>query len=772
MKNIHKYIMFFVMAFAVASCTEEEIVENKVVGKPGEEVKFSLSLDNASRTVYEEGESAFPIYWVDGDKVQVYSPHAAKDRDNAEYKVILPKKEGQVVEKPNYAEDLVKTGDCGVQWGEGSTDENGKPTGLHDFYSIYPSGNYAFYSDTEGNVFAPGVKVNAKQTVYYEGVNSQNNGFVHDMSNCLMYAYTPKVDMNEGVVNLSYNPLSTVFWVEMKAADAPANPTADQIKNFKILGITLTSSEANIAGDFILNVGDGSLHSWTTPTSGTKSIDITLRVNGQENYTLNAGQTVKFPIFIAPVSNWGNSVLKIAINTDQGTFTKTIINTSNSSSLKPGEIHKIKLPELNVNTAEEWDVATWMRYIPRNVYLSEVSIPGTWNSLNSDCQSNTSIEDQYKLGVRAFHLDTRWSTTVAAGHSIFDKYYLKSDLSSDNMYLSVADGGTGRDVREKSGLGVVGSSESLGQIMDKDNTSFEDYLLQITDKVQPDEYMVLFCTFAQGSYNDVNITGKTWMKAISDVCASNSKVYDGSTINPNTLVGDVLGHVIVVVNLDVSVKDATLPSGSRCLFTYVPMNLPSDHYAETTTHTDALCYGSKSTSGISMYTSHAQISNSENKTADCGSRGYSLPLTNRDNLVKSFWDWSKDNNSITHDKWIYLGLGGYILNSSSEKGSGYNTIENRYGPMVYNRIDEMGKNGVPFYPMGIILMNNIMDSNYTDSNGVDLKYGFTDVCSKILMLNNQYTLQYDPDKTADYDPNYYQSGSGDGEGTEGGDIEL
>ena len=83
MKKIHNYIMLLFVAFAVASCAEEEIIENKVVGKPGEEVKFSLSLGNGSRTVYEEGESAFPIYWVDGDKVQVYSPHAAKDRDNA-----------------------------------------------------------------------------------------------------------------------------------------------------------------------------------------------------------------------------------------------------------------------------------------------------------------------------------------------------------------------------------------------------------------------------------------------------------------------------------------------------------------------------------------------------------------------------------------------------------------------------------------------------------------------------------------------------------------
>lgn len=757
--------MLLFVAFAVASCAEEEIIENKVVGKPGEEVKFSLSLGNGSRTVYEEGESAFPIYWVDGDKVQVYSPHAAKDRDNAEYKVILPEN----VEKPNYAEDLVKTGDCGVQWGEGYEEivNEEKITGLHDFYSIYPSGNYAFSSDDDGNVLAPGVRVNASQTVYYEGtdVNSQNNGFVHAMSNCLMYAYTPKVDMSVGVVDLSYNPLSTVLWVEMKAADAPENPTGDQIKNFKIFGITLSSSEANIAGDFTVNVGNGSLHSWTTPTSGTKSIDITLRdktLGEQENYTLNAGQTVKFPVFIAPVSNWGNSVLKISINTDQGTFTKTI--TSNSSSLKPGKIHKIKLPELDVDTAEEWDVATWMRYIPRNVYLSEVSIPGTWNSLNVDCQSDTSVKNQYAKGVRAFHIDTRWraDNSPAIGETFTGGRWGTEPTITE---LSVAVGGSGHTYKYEGG-NLMKSASAY---------KFSDYLAQVTEEVKDDEYMVVFCTFSQNSYNG-DLCPSTWYEAVSAACDVNGKVYDASSLTSNTVVGDVLGHVIVVVNLDISVSSANLPADSKCLFTYVPMQLPSTHYDDTTSHIYSLYYGTEEDSGISMYTSHAQISTTGSGNVDCGDRGYSLPLTKRDGLVESIWNWSKNNiediENYEHNQWIYLGLGGYIMTSSGSSGTGYDTVENRYAPMIYNRIDAMGKNNIPYYPMGIILMNNKKGGNYTDNSSKDLGYGFSDVCKKILLLNNNYRMQYDSKKPADYDPNYYQPGSGDGEGTEGGDIEL
>ena len=96
------------------------------------------------------------------------------------------------------------------------------------------------------------------------------------------------------------------------------------------------------------------------------------------------------------------------------------------------------------------------------------------------------------------------------------------------------------------------------------------------------------------------------------------------------------------------------------------------------------------------------------------------------------------------------------MNSSDSNGTGYNTIENRYAPMVYNRIDEMGQNNVPYYPVGIVLMNNKLGSNYTttsENNTIDLGYGFSDICNKILLLNSKYRLQYDPNKPSDYNPN-------------------
>lgn len=395
---------------------------------------------------------------------------------------------------------------------------------------------------------------------------------------------------------------------------------------------------------------------------------------------------------------------------------------------------------------------------PRNVYLSEVSIPGTWNSLNVDCQSETTIKKQYALGVRAFHLDTRWrSDNDPIVGSTF------TGISKPQITeLSVATGGSNKT-----------NSYEGGNLMKKSATStFAEHLKSITDEVKPDEYMVVFCTFAQNSYNGDRCPS-TWFEAVSNACASNEKVYDASSISANTLVGDVLNKVIVIVNLESSVSNNTLPANSKCLFTYVPMQLPENYYSETTNHIDALYNGKQTQTGISMYTSHAQISTTGTSSVNCGDRGYSHPLTNRDALVTSFWDWSKNNTGLpnySHDKWIYLGLGGYILTSSSGSGSGYNTIENRYASMIYNRIDEMGSNNIPFYPLGIILMNNKHGSDYTDSNGNDLKYSFDDVCKEVLMLNNKYRMQYDSSKPSDYNPQALSLAEYGATATTGGDA--
>ena len=85
MKKLNKYLMLFVAAFALASCVDDIVDTPTAESKAGEDVQFGLSLPD-SRTVYgNEKSNTFPIYWLNNDKVQIYSPECAAGRNDAEY---------------------------------------------------------------------------------------------------------------------------------------------------------------------------------------------------------------------------------------------------------------------------------------------------------------------------------------------------------------------------------------------------------------------------------------------------------------------------------------------------------------------------------------------------------------------------------------------------------------------------------------------------------------------------------------------------------------
>lgn len=758
MKKLNKYLMLFVAALALVSCVDDVTESDKTTSsevKVGDEVQFGLTLPSA-RTVYgTETNGAFPIYWVENDKVQIFSPDALEGRNNAEYKVILPTKENstEVIDKPNYAKDLQITGDHGIQWGEGySITENGTEiTGYHDFYSVYPSNkNYTFEPNDEGAMLAKGVVVSDMQSVTYDG-GTANNGFKYDMSNCLMYAKTEKVNMADGVVNLKYTPVSTVLEFAL-TSDGISQIQPNQSRDFTIMGISLTAPEGtntNIAGSFDLNVTDGTFADWGINAKNEIKLTIKDGTSLQGgNYIIKGGETIKFPVFLAPddlnINGW-----VISIVTSQGTFKKILKNEdANVGQLAAGKIHKITLPSLKPS-AEGWDVSTWMKYIPRNVYLSEVSIPGSWNTLNSDYQTQTSdnngvsttIKTQYDQGVRAFHFDTRWR--------------VKSEATSWGSYSDDIDA-----------LTVAGAAESKkytegDRVVSSKAKTFKEYLLQIVNNISPDEYMVVMCTFAQDSYNYTGDHGN-WAGEISYQCSQiienyGDVIYNGQELDADTVVGDVLGKIIVIVNMEGTYTE--LPKDSACLFVNMPLTFTSLDMFGTTLNAHNIgdinngVIGTTEVgdTGIDMYHSHAQISLAEATTRDRSNvmgRGYAPTYAERETVANNILAWSKANYGTTnyaHDKWIYLGLGGYYSYYNygwrEEKGSNA-TVASQFNPWINGKVTEMkGTTAAPYYPVGVVLMNLV--NNYAGAN---------QAVQNILMLNNKYTLQYDSSKPVDYTP--------------------
>lgn len=741
MKRIYNYIMLLAVALAFAGCADDEIVNIKDQAQTGDEVKFGLSLESLSRTVYGDENivkddngnvtaRSYPIYWVDGDKVLIFSPDCLEGRKGAEYKVVLPDEVNAY-----YAKDLVKTGANGVQWGDEET---------ATFYSLYPSGLYGLSND--GTV-AKGIFINYNQNILVDGTSIKS-----DMEDCLMYA---KTTANKGdVVNLQYNPIATVFMLTL-------NADTDSAEDFVIQSVSIQSADEKtyLAGSFGIKVDDATFAEWGDNKDNIVSAAIKDKATGGY-FTLQKGNSIQIPLFMAPVSGLNTNGWKIEVKTLVNGVPQTFIKTLDGLDVLAGKIHKVILPKLSIKKEEikDWDPATWMVNIPRNVYLSEVSIPGSWNSINNDFQTMgdtdaKTIENQYKKGVRAFHLDTRWKAKY------YDFIASEAGTFKEVIGLGVADGG------------ATGSSWS-GTVTDGDKYMkgsgtplVEDIVSQLVGYIKqtPDEYMVLICSFAQQSVQHNGANG--WIKEIASICAKDeykNYILNAQNVTSSTLVGDALGKIVVLIASSEEITSTTIPSStlaenSTCFFSHLPMELNSNQFGENASNSDELWYTTTTTtndSGITLYNSHAQLTSSTGSPITDHERGYVPSDSQREAVLNKITNWSRENygkDDYKHDQWIYLGLGGGYVASGGGTGitsGSYSTIASKYNTWINGKVTEMGTKPegasakVPFYPVGIVMMNHVENQTYG-----------APVVKNILQLNSKYQLQYDPGKSPDYNPN-------------------
>lgn len=713
-----------------AACSDDPKTPT-VTPTPGAEVNFGASMTtNDTRTVYgTESGGAFPIYWENGDLVTVMSPGAA--HDYATYKITAPTTSDQ-----NYADDMTKTGDAGIQWGNAEK---------ANFYSIYPAGQVQSVN-TSNNTMT--LRMPHMQNDYIDASAGATNVIAKaDMKGGFLYAQTIDVDNGTKTVNLAYKPLATAlrFKLQGPAAGESASEVESEviISNIRIQAPTGTV----IAGNFDVKFTNAKGNDGTVAAPEILNI-ATLDENNGFDYvtiyssyegstgggylTLGKRESVTLNAFLIPQSNLTiNEDWKIIVTLSDGrTLTRSLGGSATDGKnmvLKPGQIHKLPdLPPLNINV-EDYDPSNWMVNIPRNTYLSEISIPGSWNSLG-DAQkigsstTATSLDDQYKSGIRAFHLDTRWkwSRNPISGSTA---------LSGDFGELGIADGSN-----------AFNTAAQNGKVMNIDAPTFKSALTTITGQVKKDEYLVLMCTFAQNS--KVN-TETPWYKAISDACKNDESVYDAKQLTSKTVVGDVLGKVIVIICMEDEVSTTigtTDLSESKCLFVKAPLTLKKEMFNGATSNPnlyqkDLMQFGDKGSTGITLYNVQAQICNSGNG-GGTWTRGYAPSNSEREAVAQNILNWSLDNYhnpNYTSTNWIYLGLGGYY----GDNDKSYDQVAAVLNPWINGKVTNMSSrptgNQTTYYPVGIVLMNQV--SSYTGT------------VNNILQLNNKYQKAYNPDWT-------------------------
>lgn len=699
-----KYFIISAFALLAYSCQDEE--QGGVQPTPGQDVQFGASLEqSASRTIYGDeindgSKNVFPINWVNGDEVVIFSPDCASNGGvgSATYKVNVGEENSG---KQNYANSLDKTGEIGVRWGTNTTGS---------FYSIYPASS--LYTKLSKDCKTLTLTMPAQQDNTFERTSDGKIIAYPDMRACFMYAYTQNVTSGS-TVNLKYKPISTAIRFKLQG---PLNNDKGPVTINYVRIYAPTSTDINGTYEFT-DVTNGS--GIPEPKSGLNYVTMNVADKNGPYLTLSAGESVELNAFlltgkeITIDKNW---YIEVAIS-DGTVFTKHIIADENATSegmtLKPGMIHR--LPDLPPLTPSgEWDPANWMRNIQRNVYLSEISIPGSWYSLDQDYQSDIrTVEGQYNIGVRAFHFDTRW-IAVRSGIPLFYKY-------------------------TPTALGVAGTADNYNAdegryLQSTDNPmTFETALGQVVEKVKSDEYMVVMCTFAQGSaqYGD-------WRKEISDACDKYpGKIVEASSLNENTVVGDVLGKVIVIVNTYTSGE----VTNSKCMFFNMSLLLDENEFKNNPYYEKPLYWYNTTNSGITMYGTHAQATYVDRDGEyDSDRQSYVPSLTERKTKLQNILTWSQNNyakgNSV-HNCWIYMGLGGYVPGQGLLGHDDYHAVStdpNGLNTWMATKVEDMYTNK-SYYPIGIVLMNFVGSSN--TSKGISL-------VQRILEMNSMYRKAYDP----------------------------
>ena len=718
-------IIFFAgTALMAASCTE---TQDNVIPTPGKDVNFSANLDgNKTRTVYgteTEAGDAIKVNWVEGDKIKVYGTTCSQGRQLAEYSVNTAGATGQ-----NYATSLDKTGDAGVQWGNEATS---------DFYAVYPSSNngkdFTITSNTDGGVtISASIRRDQKNIFKFENNKWVSSPYGTDenilsMPDAIMYAVTKDVQNGENV-DLRFKPFSTVLRFNIGGYETNlADPT------LHISEVTITAPEGvMISGDFNLTIASDGTKTVVPSSNVSNQINLYPTQKGGAYAPIKKGQAMEFYVFVIPQDgmnideNW-----TFKIYTDGGNFVKKLKPAkAESASLVAGQIHKLDIKGTTIKENPQFDPTKWITQIPRNVYLSELSVPGAWYCTNGEYQLTTTLEDQYNIGVRAFNIDCRLTNQTR------DKYPGKN-----NTRLVCA----GSD-------GVTGISETLGTYTPGDLVLDKLKILSELISKHPKEYIIVNLTFAEqplyrkygnGYFGDDIIYGtvnpKDMMKAIADMLSSqegqNLNVYR-NPIKPETTVNDVLGKMIITINAntDKFTSYASLPS---TLITFASMTSNSD-FLETdivlgtfNKMVDKPMYWGKENTGLTYYFHQAQrtYSNTNGEPTLDQRKSAINEIVNKSNVI-----YSQKSNS----GWYQLGIGGYVKNTDRADAD-RKAVAASLNPYVLDLVEKKlnSSDNMAPSPVGIVLMNYCTATTSEYGNGAAL-------VNAILQMNGKFYLNRNP----------------------------
>lgn len=742
--KFYKYVVLFSALVLTFACAKEEF------GQFSNEVQFGLSFNNANgtRTVYGPvTNTGYPLYWTEGDTVLVASPQCAVK--SAKYKVTP--ESGQ-----SYAKAMTKTGSAGLQWG--STDAK--------FYSIYPSAKASWEMLDEGNVIA-NLNISSAQSanlVTYDMSSDPAKDtlayYSSDMKNVLMYAETNEIKRGKSV-DLKYIPYSTILEFELELAqniDEQGKPTS--WGTAKVLKMTLTAPDTTpLAGNFSFEFnGDNPI---VRPID--KQISNKIVMDFKTQPVLGQSQNKLFAKFaLIPSSdigtipgNWKVEV-EVLLGNSEGstTYTKTF---AIAKPLEPGQVHKIKLPSIFSTEAWKPDMTKWITQLNdyKNIYLTELSVPGAWYAgapTDEGYQSTAKIADLWNAGVRAFAVECRSNSN----------YYVLGASSPNSVVIS----GTGNN-----GAGAYYGGTKIRTVI----KSIADQVAASVVKnsagaVVDGEYAVLVLSYADGgSGGHRDADHQYFINGVkTEIANSNASNIYNSEIDAFTTIDDVLGKLIIKINVDDRLTKSSYDGSMNALISYNPIfqQLPEDANYDTPLFSK-LYWSEWADSYRATITNNSEdfiwCFSSANRTQVNTGTNTTIPTyAERQTALRSMIAHSKElTDNAGHNIWFYFNAGGVQTTSMTDPSTSAKDFATIMNPWLYEIIKlkanggtdtngVMGSAGAYIEsdpsPLGIVMFNHCTNSTYKGP----------EIIKEIVEMNNKAKL--------------LRAGTNDGEG--GGDGEL
>ena len=542
-----------------------------------------------------------------------------------------------------------------MQWG--SSDE-------HRFYGFYPA-SAVTGKETDGRIEA-NIPVEQKvvrweSTTATDGTITYNG--VPDTNLAYMFAYT-SVKKSELVNNpdipLKFRPLVTILEIIVNGPAENSSPI--QVSNINVTGV---SGNVALAGNFECLISDQS--GTCTPLEDgtvTNRISISCYDNDKKEFiTLKHGDKINVKAFIIPNEvSIGTRQISITVSTvNGGAKTKTL----QTDEIVAQKVNRVSLPALTSGGSNYW-----MSNLDRNIYASELSLPGSKfayatpeNGVSVRNFQNATITEQFQAGVRAFIVQT-------AGYAEYNRDYVAwppsykythRDNGSDELYVTV-----NGSILKKNGKNVT-----IEDVLTELKTCIDD--AKAVKGESNNEYVVVQLTYEgspcnsnHGNFDSERIWIEALQAKLNSLKENNTySLYTGE-ITANTTIADLREHIVLKVNYNTTTMggyidvNATIPAlFSRWQGKYGDVDLRWGTPNETATRTP-------------MHWLYQEANHVGSNTE--------ITYDEKETYIKKVFDdgVTRYQQNTAHDTWFMNDIGGRYLEDTNDAVTRLTTQLNNY----------------------------------------------------------------------------------------------